>query len=101
MASKLIMSKEEALAASAKLISIKNEHEANISKMMSLMKELKAGWQADSEVAYEECFSSMTTAFNKYSQLLEDYSSTLKRVTLETFNNDSNYANQIYNNFKI
>jgi WXG100 family type VII secretion target len=98
---KLIWDKEQALNAANQLLTIQQEHEANVTKMKNLMNHLKEGWIADSAIAYEECFTSMTSTFNKYSQLLQDYSSALKRVTNNTFQNDSEHASQIYANFQM
>lgn len=96
----LTQDKTVALNCANRLQSIKAEHEGNIAKMKALMLELDAVWKGDSETAYNECFMSMTSTFNKYSQLLEDYSATLTRVTNNTFNNDSQHASEIYASFK-
>lgn len=102
MAATLItQDKTVALNCASRLQSIKAEHEGNIAKMKALLAELNSVWKGDSEVAYDECFTSMTSTFNKYSQLLEDYSTTLTRVTNNTFNNDSQHASEIMSQFKV
>ena len=95
------ITKEEILEISNTLISLKNEHETNIARSRNIMNGMLETWQSETVIAFDECLLSMTSTFNRYSQLLEDFSSTIIRMTNNSFNNDSQYANEVLVRLKI
>jgi len=83
------------------LNSVKSHHNQSVQMMRSLMNNLSNGYQAESARAYEECFTSMSTAFAKYSELLEDYSRTLNMIKQKTFTSDQQHAQEILSRYKV
>ncbi len=95
MADRLNMAKTEALEIAAKIKGISTDNAAAIDAMDTVNQKLKNAWESDAQRAYEECFVAMRNKLNSYTELLEDYSNTLKKVVDGTFNTDAEYANNI------
>jgi WXG100 family type VII secretion target len=85
----------------SQLNSVKAHHNQSIQTMRTLINNLSSGYQAESARAYEECFTSMSVAFAKYSELLEDYSRTLSLIKQKTFTSDQQHAQEILSRYKV
>lgn len=95
MASILKMSKPEALQIANEIKKISFDNEKAVNRMTSLNEQLRQGWDADAQRAFDECFTKMKASLSMYTDLIKDYSQTLTKVTEDTFQNDTEYSHQI------
>jgi uncharacterized protein YukE len=93
------MSADEVGAFLGKLATVQASHEQSIQQMRQMMDQLMSSYTADSADAYNECFTAMSRTFAMYTELIQDYSSTLQRVKDNTFTNDQAHAAEIRSRF--
>ena len=99
MASKLKMNKDEAIKIANQIKQISDANDKAIKTLTKINQDLRNGCEADSQKAYEDCFVQMKDSLAKYTELLNEYSKTLKKVTNNTFNNDTEHAQYIRKQF--